>query len=113
MKPRTQLSLAFFAGAVVATMVTATVTLHWKQQQDQMMWTAMLNRELVLAARLDPATPATTDADVLERLPRMVRSVDSFGRNSQTVPVLRAARSFYLRTGRTIPSEIQPILSSL
>ncbi|MBX3733515.1 MAG: hypothetical protein KF791_13075 [Verrucomicrobiae bacterium] len=112
MQNRTQIGLAFGAGAVLATLCTAFPLLRWHNQQSQLFWTKSVDDQLRTMSQLQRGQPAEALRRLEQRLPGMVISVHSFGRNAQTDPMLRSAKEFYRETGKPIPPEIASILSA-
>jgi hypothetical protein len=112
MKHRIQITLAFSAGAVLAMLCTSFLLLRWHSQQSQLLWTRSVDDQLRTISQLQRGQPADALRQLEQRLPGLVMSVHSFGRNTQTDSALRAVKEFYEETGKTIPPEIAPILSA-
>lgn len=112
MKHRTQIGLAFSAGAFMATLCTSLLLLRWHSQQSQLFWTKSVDDQLRTISQLQRGQPAEALRQLEQRLPGLVISVHSFGRNAQTDSALRSAKEFYQETGKPIPPEIAPLLST-
>ncbi len=113
MKHPIQITLAFSVGAVLATLCTSLLLLRWHKEQSQLLWTQSVEDQLRTISQLQRDQPGEALRKLERRLPGLVMSVHSFGRNAQTVSALRSVREFYQETGKPIPPEIAPILSAL
>ena len=112
MNQRTQIGLTFSAGALIATLSTGFLLLRWHKQQSQLLWTKSVDDQLRTISLLQRGQPAEALRQLEQRMPGLVMSVHSFGRNAQTDPALRSAKEFYRETEKPIPPEIAPILSA-
>lgn len=113
MKPSPRLASAFLSGALLATAFTSVLLLRWHRQQSQLLWTTFVQQQLRTISQVHKGDLPAMRADLDRRLPGLIRSVSSFGRNEQTLPVLRSSRQFFLDTGGEIPTELQPVLHGL
>jgi len=93
--------------------MTTWVCLRWQQQQDQLVGLMRLDRQISRRTPLDRGDREAALAEVKRRLPGAVVSVNSFGRNEQTVPILHRVRALSRETGDTVPAEVQAVLSAL
>ncbi len=113
MRTRLLIAAAFVSGAVLSASVTAFVMVRWHQRQSQMLWTSALQQHLRVANQVNRGEVQALRSDLDRRLPGLVLSVASFGRNEQTLPVLRSTHELLLETGREIPPDLQPALRGL
>ena len=113
MTHRIRLAIAFLSGALLATTVTSVVLLRWHQQQSQLLWITALQQQLRTISLVHKGDLRATRDDLDRRLPGLIRSVSSFGRNEQTLPVLRSSRELLLDTGGEIPADLQAVLQGL
>jgi hypothetical protein len=112
MKRRIEISLAFSGGAALATLCTSFVLLRWHKEQSQLLWTQSVDSQLRTISQLQRDQPGEALRHLERRLPGLVMSVHSFGRNAKTDSALRSVKEFYDETGRPIQPEIAPILSA-
>lgn len=113
MKLNLPVAAAFFCGAILSAAVTAFALLRWHQQQSQLLWTNSLQQHLRFATHAHRGDVQALRADLDRRLPGLVLSVASFGRNEQTVPLLRSTQELLLDSGREIPPILQPAFRGL
>lgn len=104
---------AFLSGAILSTLITSFLLIRWHQGQAQMVWTNALQQHLRFAADVHHGDVQALRTNLDLRLPGLVLSVASFGRNDQTVPLLRSTRELLLSTGREVPPELQSVLTGL
>lgn len=113
MTPKIRLAGAFLSGALLAAALTSVVLLRWHRQQSQILWTTALNQHLRMTSEVHKGDLRSVQDDLDRRLPGLIRSVSSFGRNEQTLPVLRASRKLLLNHGGEIPADLQTVLQGL
>ncbi len=113
MRSKSLATSAFLTGAILAALVTSWTLLRWHRAQSQLLWTTALQQHLRLAAHVHKGDVQALRANLDQRLPSLVLSVASFGRNEQTLPVLRSTRDQLLDTRREVPTEIQSALQGL
>lgn len=104
---------AFLSGAILSALITSTLLLRWHQAQAQMVWTNALQQHLRFATDVHHGDVHALRINLDLRLPGLVLSVASFGRNDQTVPLLRSTRELFISTGREVPPELQSVLTGL
>lgn len=113
MKTKLLVASAFLLGAVLSAVVTSQVLHRWHQQQSQLLWTNALQQHLQLVSHVNRGDSHALRLDLDRRLPGLVLSVGSFGRNARTLPVLKSTHDLLLEAGREIPAELQPVLRGL
>lgn len=113
MRTKLLITVAFVAGAVISASATAFIMVRWHQRQSQMLWTSALQQHLRIASHVNRGDVQALRSDWDRRLPGLVLSVASFGRNEQTLPLLRSTYELLLDAGREIPADLRPALGGL
>lgn len=113
MRIKLLITAAFFSGAIISASATSFLLLRWHQQQSQMLWTNALQQHLRVVSHLNRGEVQALQRDLDRRLPGLVRSVASFGRNEETLPLLRSTHELLRDAGREIPSDLQPAFRGL
>lgn len=103
------ITLAFSAGIVISAVITSLILLRIHNQQDRLLWVSSLDEHLRIARDLHRGDTDKVRHHLDKRLPGLVQSVNAFGQDESTTPVLRSASEYCRETGQPVPEEIRAI----
>ena len=104
--------IAFVLGIAISAAVTSLILLRFHNRQNRLQWISSLDQHLRIARDLHHGDTDKVRHDLDKRLPGLVHSVNTFGQDEFTTPVLRSASEYFRETGKPVPGEISSILTA-
>jgi hypothetical protein len=104
---------SFLFGVLSSGALVTIVLLSYERQQSQIVWVGLLQKDMRTLNRVHREGNDFLADEIARDLPRLARSVASFGFNEATIPVLKSVKSYSRDTGTPLPDDLQRLLSPL
>lgn len=101
--------IAFVLGIAISAAVTSLILMRFHNRQNRLQWISSLDQHLRIARDLHHGDTDKVRRDLDKRLPGLVHSVNTFGQDEFTTPILRNASEYLRETGKPVPEEIGAI----
>ena len=101
--------IAFVLGIAISAAVTSLILMRFHNRQNRLWWISSLDQHLRIARDLHHGDTDKVRRDLDKRLPGLVHSVNTFGQDEFTTPILRSATEYFRETGKPVPEGIGEI----